>query len=85
MVLYVDNNKTRQDVVVSAAKHLVSHIREAWPVMLTGTNLSLVTLFLNPEQLKCLANHAVQEIGCNPEASSEWLDALEKPDVQENK
>lgn len=81
----MDNDKTRQDVALSAARHLVSHIREAWPVILTGTNALLVTPFLNPEQLECLANHVVQEICGNSDASSQWLNALENPSVQENR
>lgn len=85
MFLYVDNSKTRQDIALSAARHLVSHIRESWPIMLIGTNALLVTPFLNPEQLECLANHIVQEISGNSEASSVWLDALENTSVQENR
>jgi hypothetical protein len=53
--------------------------------MLIGTNALLVTPFLNPEQLECLANHIVQEISGNSEASSVWLDALENTSVQENR
>lgn len=85
VVLYVNNNKTRQDIVLSAARHLLSHIREAWPVILTGTNALLVTSLLNPEQLECFANHVVQEMGCSSESCSQGLDALKKPGVQENR
>ncbi|PNF39825.1 hypothetical protein B7P43_G03174 [Cryptotermes secundus] len=85
VVLYVNNNKTRQDIMLSAARHLMSHIREAWPIILTGANALLVTSVLNPEQLECFANHVVQEIGCSSESCSEGLDALKKPGVQENR
>lgn len=85
VVLYVNNNKTRRDIMLSAARHLMSHIREAWPLVLTGTNALLVTSLLNPEQLECFANHVVQQIGGNFEFCSEGLDALKKPGVQENR
>jgi hypothetical protein len=71
--------------MLSAARHLMSHIREAWPLILTGTNALLVTSHLNPEQLECFANHVVQKIGSNSEFCSEGLDALKTPGVQENR
>jgi hypothetical protein len=83
--LYVDNNKTRQDVISSIARHLLSHIKEAGPLILSGTNAFLVTPFLKPEQLEHLASHIVQEISDKPEGISEWMDALQKPGVQENR
>lgn len=71
--------------MLSAARHLMSHIREAWPLILTGTNALLVTSLLNPEQLECFANHIVQKIDGSSEFCSEGLDALKKPGVQENR
>jgi hypothetical protein len=71
--------------MLSVARHLMSHIREAWPLLLTGTNALLVRSLLNPEQLECFANHVVQNIGGNFEFCSEGLDALRKPGVQENR
>jgi hypothetical protein len=85
VVLYVNNKKIRKDIMLSAARHLMSHIREAWPLILTGTDALLVTSLLNPEQLECLATHVVQEIGGNSEFCSEGLNALENPGVQENR
>lgn len=81
----MDNNKTQQDVILPIARHLLAHIKEAWPLMLSGTNALLVTPFLKPEQLERLASHVIQEISEKPEASSEWLDALQKPGIQENR
>lgn len=83
--LYVDSKKTRHDTALSTARHLVSHIRDSWPIILTGTNALLVVPFMNPEQLECLANHIVQEISSNSETSSELLDALKNSSVQENR
>lgn len=85
VVLYVNNEKTKQDIMLSAARHLMSHIKEAWLLILTGTNALLVTSVLNPEQLECFANHVVQKIGGNFEICSEGLDALKKSGVQENR
>jgi hypothetical protein len=85
VVLFVDNNKTKQDIMLSTARHLMSHIREAWPHILTGTNVLLVTSLLNPEQLDCFASHVVQEIGGNFELCSKGLDSLKKSGVQENR
>lgn len=84
-MLYVDSNKTRQDAILAIARHLLSHISEAWPLILSGTNALLVTPFLAPEQLEQLASYVVQELSEKPECSSEWLDALQKPGVQENR
>lgn len=84
-MLYVDSNKTRQDAILSIARHLLSHIKEAWPLILSGTNALLVTPFLMPEQLEQLASYVVQELSEKPEGSSQWLDALQKPGVQENR
>jgi hypothetical protein len=85
VVLFVNNNKTKQDVMLSTARHLMSHVKEAWPNVLTGTNVLLVTSLLNPEQLECFADHVVQKIGGNFELCSKWLDALKKSYVQENR
>jgi hypothetical protein len=84
-MLYVDSDTARQDAILSITRHLLSHIKEAWPLVLSGTNASLITPFLTPEQFEQLANYVVQELSEQPEGSSEWLDALQKPGVQENR
>ncbi|XP_069682765.1 unhealthy ribosome biogenesis protein 2 homolog [Periplaneta americana] len=85
VIMFADESKTKQDVLSAAAKYFTSHIRESWPLLLTGTNALFITPLLNIEQLESVANHIVQEIAVNSDSSTEWLDALEKPSVQENK
>ncbi|KAJ9592670.1 hypothetical protein L9F63_015666, partial [Diploptera punctata] len=62
ITLFLEEGKLKKDVTERIARHIASHIRECRTFILSETNCSLISPFLNSEQLESIADYFIQNI-----------------------